>query len=69
MTEDRLAEFLNKLNDLADGYGLVVGGWYELEDERLDLLMIKNIDTTKRRKGTPRKIMNHFMIVKIGFHR
>ena len=43
MTEDRLAEFLNKLNDLASDYGLVVGG-YELEEEQLHLLMIKIIE-------------------------
>lgn len=54
MEEDRLAEFLNKLNDLASDYELVVGG-YELEDEQLDLLMIKTIDEPKRRKGTPRE--------------
>lgn len=54
MTEDRLAEFLNKLNDLANDYGLIVGG-YGQEEEQLLLLMIKNIDTTKRRKSTPRE--------------
>ena len=54
MEEDRLAEFLNKLNDLASDYGLVVGG-YELEDEQLELLMIKTIEKPKRRKGTPRE--------------
>lgn len=46
MTEDRLAEFLNKLNDLANDYGLVVGG-YELEEEQLHLLMIKTIEVDK----------------------
>ena len=54
MTEDRLAEFLNKLNDLANDYGLVVGG-YELEEEQLHLLMIETIDKPKRREGTPIK--------------
>ena len=48
MTEDRLAEFLNKLNDLADDYGLVVGG-YELEEEQLHLLMIKSIEQERKR--------------------
>ena len=43
MIEDRLAEFLNKLNDLANDYGLSVGG-YELEEEQLHLLMIKSIE-------------------------
>ena len=42
MTEDILADFLNKLNNLANNYGLVVGG-YELEEEQLHLLMIKTI--------------------------
>ena len=46
MTEDKLAEFLNKLNDLADNYGLVVGG-YQLEEEQLQLLMIKTIEADK----------------------
>lgn len=54
MEEDRLAEFLNKLNDLARDYRLVVGG-YELEDEQLHLLMIKTIEAPKRMKGTPRE--------------
>lgn len=42
MTDDRLTEFLNKLNDLASDYGLVVGG-YQQEEEQLQLLMIKVI--------------------------
>lgn len=42
MSEDRLAEFLNELNDLADNYGLAVGG-YEQEGEQLLLIMIKAI--------------------------
>ena len=46
MTDDRLAEFLNKLNDLANDYGLVVGG-YELEEEQLHLLMIKTVEADK----------------------
>ena len=46
MTDDRLAEFLNKLNDLANDYGLVVGG-YELEEEQLHLLMIKIVEADK----------------------
>jgi len=46
MMEDRLAEFVNKLNDLANDYGLVVG-WYELEEEQLHLLMIKTIEADK----------------------
>jgi hypothetical protein len=54
MTEDRLAEFLNKLNDLASDYELVVGG-YELEEEQLHLLMIETIDKPKRREGTSRE--------------
>jgi hypothetical protein len=40
MTEDVLADFLNKLNDLASDYGLVVGG-YQQEEEMLQLLMVK----------------------------
>lgn len=46
MTEDILADFLNKLNDLADNYGLVVGG-YEPEEEQLHLLMIKTIEANR----------------------
>lgn len=42
MSEDVLAEFLNKLNNLASDYGLVVGG-YQQEEEMLQLLMIKTI--------------------------
>jgi pyridoxal/pyridoxine/pyridoxamine kinase len=42
MTEDALAEFLNKLNDLSSDYGLVVGG-YQQEEEQLQLLMVKSI--------------------------
>ena len=42
MTEDELADFLNKLNDLASDYGLVVGG-YQQEEEQLQLLMVKTI--------------------------
>ena len=42
MTEDTLADFLNKLNDLASDYGLVVGG-YQQEEGMLQLLMIKAI--------------------------
>jgi len=49
MTEDILADFLNKLNDLANDYGLVVGG-YELEEEQLHLLMIKTIEADKKRE-------------------
>jgi hypothetical protein len=40
MTEDVLADFLNKLNTLASDYGLVVGG-YQQEEEQLQLLMVK----------------------------
>ena len=40
MTEDELADFLNKLNDLANDYGLVVGG-YQQEEGMLQLLMVK----------------------------
>ena len=47
MTDDKLADFLNKLNDLANDYGLVVGG-YELEEEQLQLLMIKTIEADKK---------------------
>ena len=46
MAEDILANFLNKLNDLANDYRLVVGG-YELEEEQLHLLMIKTIEANK----------------------
>lgn len=42
MTEDTLADFLNKLNDLASDYGLVVGG-YQQEEGMLQLLMVKAI--------------------------
>lgn len=42
MTEDELAEFLNKLNSLASDYGLVVGG-YQQEEGVLQLLMVKAI--------------------------
>lgn len=42
MTEDTLAEFLNKLNDLANNYGLVVGGYYQ-DEGMLQLLMVKTI--------------------------
>lgn len=42
MSEDVLAEFLNKLNDLASDYRLVVGG-YQQEEEMLELLMVKSI--------------------------
>ena len=42
MTEDTLADFLNKLNDLASDYGLVVGG-YQQEEGTLQLLMVKAI--------------------------
>jgi len=40
MTEDKLADFLNRLNDLASDYGLVVGG-YQQEEGMLQLLMVK----------------------------
>jgi hypothetical protein len=40
MTEDVLADFLNKLNDLSSDYGLVVGG-YQQDDKMLQLLMVK----------------------------
>lgn len=40
MTEDELADFLNKLNDLASDYGMVVGG-YQQEEGMLQLLMVK----------------------------
>ena len=40
MTEDVLADFLNKLNTLASDYGLVVGG-YQQEEGMLQLLMVK----------------------------
>ena len=39
MTEDVLADFLNRLNDLASDYGLVVGG-YQQEEGMLQLLMV-----------------------------
>lgn len=42
MTEDTLADFLNKLNDLASDYGMVVGG-YQQEEGMLQLLMVKAI--------------------------
>lgn len=42
MTEDELADFLNKLNTLASDYGLVVGGYMQ-EEEMLQLLMVKAI--------------------------
>ena len=40
MTESVLADFLNRLNDLASDYGLVVGG-YQQEEGMLQLLMVK----------------------------
>ena len=40
MTEDKLADFLNRLNTLASDYGLVVGG-YQQEEGMLQLLMVK----------------------------
>jgi pyridoxal/pyridoxine/pyridoxamine kinase len=43
MTEDELVDFLNKLNDLASDYGLVVGG-YQQGEEQLQLLMVKALD-------------------------
>ena len=46
MADDRLADFLNKLNDLANDYGLVVGG-YELKEDQLHLLMIKTIEANE----------------------
>lgn len=49
MTKNILANFLNKLNDLANDYGLVVGG-YELEEEQLHLLMIKTIEANKEER-------------------
>lgn len=45
MTEDTLADFLNKLNTLAGDYGLVVGG-YQQEEGMLQLLMVKALDRT-----------------------
>lgn len=42
MTEDELADFLNKLNDLASDYGMVVGG-YQQEEGMLQLLMVKAV--------------------------
>lgn len=42
MTEDALADFLNRLNTLASDYGLVVGG-YQQEEGMLQLLMVKDI--------------------------
>jgi pyridoxal/pyridoxine/pyridoxamine kinase len=42
MTEDVLADFLNKLNTLASDCGLVVGG-YRQEEEQLQLLMVKTL--------------------------
>lgn len=42
MTEDELADFLNKLNTLASDYGLVVGG-YQQEEGMLRLLMVKTL--------------------------
>jgi DNA-directed RNA polymerase subunit RPC12/RpoP len=38
MTEDVLADFLNKLNDLAGGYGLVIGG-YQQDEVELQVFM------------------------------
>jgi hypothetical protein len=45
MTEDVLADFLNKLNTLANDYGMVVGG-YQQDGEMLQLLMVKALDRT-----------------------
>ena len=42
MTEDKLADFLNRLNDFASDYGLVVGG-YQQDEGMLQLLMVKAI--------------------------
>ena len=42
ITEDELVEFLNKLNNLASDYGLVVGG-YQQDEGMLQLLMVKAI--------------------------
>lgn len=43
MTEDELADFLNKLNDLSSDYGLVIGGYMQ-DEEMLQLLMVKALD-------------------------
>jgi len=43
MTEDKLADFLNRLNTLASDYGLVVGE-YQQEEGMLQLLMVKALD-------------------------
>jgi hypothetical protein len=50
MTEDVLADFLNKLNDLASDYGLVVGG-YQQDEEMLQLLMVKTLGEDGERMG------------------
>jgi hypothetical protein len=42
MTEDKLTELLNRLNNLASDYGMVVGG-YQQEEEQLQLLMVKTL--------------------------
>ncbi len=43
MTEDVLADFLNRLNNLASDYGLVVGGYMQ-DEGMLQLLMVKALD-------------------------
>lgn len=50
MTEDKLADFLNKLNNLASDYGLVVGG-YQQEEGMLQLLMVKALEEDGNGKG------------------
>lgn len=39
MAEDKLADFLNKLNNFVSNYGLVVGGYMQ-EEGMLQLLMV-----------------------------
>lgn len=48
MTEDVLADFLNKLNTLASDYGLVVGGYQQEEEGMLQLLMVKALGEGKQ---------------------
>ena len=50
ITEDVLADFLNRLNTLASDYGLVVGG-YQQEEGMLQLLMVKTLGEDGNGKG------------------
>lgn len=47
MTEDVLADFLNRLNNLASDYGFVVGG-YQQDEGMLQLLMVKTIGEERK---------------------